>query len=89
MWQPCQHNLLSLSCSQSHTQARAQTVVDLIRCTAASGKVAPGLSHALSSWKQNNKGRQRDQRGDSWLIYHFSSKSTTKRFTVHTKEVVI
>lgn len=40
MWRP--HNLLSLSRSPSHTQARAHTIVDLIQYMAASGKVAPG-----------------------------------------------
>lgn len=70
------------------------TAVDLIQYMAASGKVAPGLTHVLSSWKQNNKGRQRDQQGDSWPVYHFSSskkkKSTQEMsFTAHTKDVVI
>lgn len=89
MWQPRKRNLLSPSRSRRLTQARAHTVADLIQYMAASGKVAPGLTHVLSSWKQNNKGRQRDQQGDSWPIYHFSSKSTKRSFTAHTKEVVI
>lgn len=65
------------------------TAVDLIQYTAASGKVAPGLTHALSSWKQNNEGRQRDQQCDSWLIYHDFSKSTMMNSAAHTREVVV
>lgn len=80
---------LSLHLLPSDAQAHAHTAVDLIQSTAASGKVAPGLTHALSSWKQNNEGRQRDQQCDSWLTYHDSSKSTMMNSAAHTTEVVI
>lgn len=43
----------------------------------------PWLTQVLTSKKQSNKGRQKDQWVDSWLIYCFSSK-TTKILTAHT-----
>lgn len=71
------------------THRHAHIVADLIQYMNASGEVAPGLTHVLSSWKQNNNGRQRDQQGDSGPIYHSSSKSTLMGFTARTIEEVV
>lgn len=77
---------ISVLLSVSHTGTR--TVVDLIQYTAASGKVAPG-------WVMRSLPGSRTIRADKgtsgWFMadLSFLSKSTTERFTVHTKEVVV